>query len=40
MDKIKAMVAKAVEDAKVVLKANKVSIIAFVVGVVVGGIAI
>lgn len=36
MDKIKAMVAKAVEDAKVVLKANKNLVIAFAVGVFVG----
>lgn len=40
MDKLKEMFAEGVEKAKAVLKANKVALVAFVVGVVVGGIVI
>ena len=38
MDKIKEMLAKVVEDAKVLLKANKNLVIAFAVGVFVGAL--
>ena len=38
MDKIKEMLAEGVEKAKVVLKANKKVIVAFVVGVFVGAL--